>query len=108
MKKSIEPVAAPPKKLGIPEKAKKKPVAEKPVMPEIIVNPTFELTVPAPDMAPVVDAVKQVLLASTIQPPNIDLHIDEDRKPRTVEVTITERDNRHLIKKFILKEVTDV
>lgn len=108
MKKSIVQVIETPKKSGIPEKAQKKQPIKETAIPEIIVNPVFEVTTPAPDMTPVVDAVKQVLLASTIQQPNIELMINEDRKPRSFEVSITERDNRHLIKTLVLKEITNV
>ena len=108
MKKSVVPAKKPQKNSNIPEKAQKKQPVEKAAAPEITVNPVFELTTPAPDMVPVVDAVKELLLASTIQPPNVEMHIDEDRTPRKFRCRITERDKRHLIKEFLLEEVIDV
>lgn len=108
MKRSAVPATKPQKNSNVPEKARKKQPVEKVAAPEIIVNPVFELTTPAPDMVPVVNAVKELLLASTIQPPNVEMHIDEDRRPRKFRCRITERDDRHLIKEFLLEEVTDV
>ena len=84
----------------IPESA---PKPKLPKAPEVKVEPKFELVLPAPDLSPVVDAVKEM---ANKQEPKV-IQIEKDRKPKGFRVTITKRDYRGLIEEFECKEITD-
>lgn len=95
-------------KRSIAEQIKALPPEQKALVPEIKVEiePKFELTTPAPDMSVVADAVKQMMSVPGPEP-KVELHVHEDRKPKTIQVDITERDGRGFIKSFVCTEISN-
>lgn len=84
-------------------------VIEEPEVVEEKVEEPREMTVvvqtPAPDMTPVVEAVKEMAAASNKEPKVVQ--IEKNRKLINCEVTVTKRDYRGMIEKFIMKEITN-
>lgn len=72
---------------------------EKQEAPEIKVEPKFELVLPAPDLGPVMDAVKE--MAAKQEPVIVQIE-----KAKGFKVTVTKRDYRGLIEEFECKEIT--
>ncbi len=80
-----------------------KPVPAEQLRPEIKVEPKIEIINPAPDMAPIAEAIKQLMLPT----PNVDVHVHEsekESKPKRVQIDV-ERDSRGFIKSLICTEI---
>ena len=69
----------------------------------IKVEPHFTLNTPAPDLTPVVEAVKEM---AAKQEPKV-IQVEKDRKPKAFRVTVTKRTFNGLIEEFECKEITD-
>ena len=93
MKKSVAPE----------DKKPTQSLEQKVVVPEIKVEPVFEVTTPAPDMQPIAQAIEKIMLPS----PTIDNHFHEaEKKPKRVKIDV-ERDGRGFIQSLICTEITD-
>lgn len=93
MKKSVAPK----------EKSPAQSHGQQVVIPEIKVEPVFEVTTPAPDMEPIARAIEKIMMPV----PKIDNHFHEaEKKPKRVKIDV-ERDGRGLIKSLICTEITD-
>ena len=84
-----------------PELEEKDEVSER-EQPPIKVEPHFTLTTPAPDLTPVVEAMKEMVAK---QEPMV-VQIEKDRKPKAFRVTVTKRAFNGLIEEFECKEIT--
>jgi hypothetical protein len=70
---------------------------------DVKVEPVIEVNTPAPDMAPIAEALRE---AVSKPPPNITVNVPEiEREKRIFEAEITERDTRGYMKKFRFYEL---
>ena len=95
-------------KKSIVQQIKALPIEQQALVPEIKVEiePVFEVTTPAPDLAPMTAAIERLML-KPVDPPNVDVHMHHDKKPKRVRIDV-ERDNRGFIKSLLCTELTDV
>ena len=80
---------------------------QKIVVPEIKVEPVFEVTTPAPDMVPIAAAIEK-LMSMPKQDMNITVQEPPEKasKPKKVKIEV-ERDGRGFIQSLICTEITD-
>jgi len=92
-------------KKSIVQQIKELPVEQQALVPEIKVEiePVFELTAPAPDMAPMTAAIERLML-KPVEAPNVDVHVHENKEPRRVKIEV-ERDSRGFIKSLMCTEM---
>lgn len=93
-------------KKSIKQQIEKLPKHQQALVPEIKVEiePVFEVTTPAPDMAQFSEALKQLMIPKPEV--NVHAHINEDRKLKRIKIDV-ERDGRGFIKSLMCTELTD-